>query len=165
MPYDVPLRVVQAGIDHQHSGFISAGILTIRQVALSATLYEGSRCLEIEVETRPPVQQGLTATTRSSAGDLPLLTWLSLEASVRTTQVPARPVGRVIIQDGAMVGVSAQVSPVGRWLWEILPEHVDLVEQVRSHNPASPLVFGLEIGPIREQHPYRTHVAFGNGLK
>lgn len=69
--------------------------------------------------------------------------WLKLDATIKK----GRQVGNVNIDEREILPIDA-ISKKGTWLWELLPEDIEMVENSRKDNPKNPLWFYIEITGI-----------------
>lgn len=99
MATDVTLYLVNPG-DQSFSSQV-VGSLTIRGIKFSGQVYEGQRCLNVDVETHPPAQH---LTWNDGKVERPVgLAWLQLFASLWTRMNPRSEVGTIhIIDSGAL---------------------------------------------------------------
>jgi len=148
MTTDAMLYLVEPG--NQQYSSKAAGTFSIRQVQFSGQTYESQRCLDITVESHP-LAQPLSVTSGNQ--QLPVsFSWLQLEAHIWTQSNPRREIGTIHIEQSGMLPLGSSRSGPANWLWELLPEDVELAESSHSHQANSPFHFKLEIKGIAKMH-------------
>lgn len=122
------------------------GQISIRGVSSTGQTYNGQRCLDLEVEALP-LSQRLTI-RRGDVSTPVTVWWLQLSVELRTNRIPQRTIGRVRIDDAGMLPLAGARSGPARWLWELLPEDVEMVEAAREAQPAVPIHFQVDVDGI-----------------
>ncbi len=148
MTTDVTLRLVNPGSQQDDTTVV--GYLSIRDVQFSGQTYESQSCLDLNVESHP-----LAVPLHIEKGNskLPIfLSWLQLEAHIWTQSSPRHEIGTVHIEQKGMLPFGATREGPANWLWEILPEDVELVESTHSHQANSPFRFMCEVKGIAKVH-------------
>jgi hypothetical protein len=144
MTTDATLYLVNPGSQEYSSQ--AAGSLSIRGVQSSGQTVESQRCLDMQVESHPPSQ---LLTMKEGNRDVPVtFSWLRLEAHVWTRSTPRREIGSVHIDQQGMLPLGTSRNGPANWLWELLPEDVELAEGTHSHQANTPFFFTLEISGI-----------------
>ena len=144
MSADVSLYLGQPGAQDRMAPCV--GQFVVRGVSSSGQTNQGQKCLDLEVEALPPQQQ-LTANRNNVTTPL-TVSWLQLAVALHTSQIPQRRIGRVLIDDAGMLPLGASRSGPIRWLWEVLPEDVEMVEAARAVQPAAPIYFQVDVRGI-----------------
>jgi hypothetical protein len=141
---EVTLYLVKPG--EQMNSFHAVGRFVIRDIAFSGQLYGPQRCLDIEVESLPPSQ---VCKMPVGSEERPVaFTWLQLTAEIWTWNAPRHRIGQIHIDQKGMLPIGPSRSERSRWLWELRPEDVELVELNRSNQANAQLIFQLEITGI-----------------
>ena len=144
MTADVSLYLGQPGAQNRMATCV--GQIVVRGVGASGQTHQGQKCLDLEVEALPPSQQ---LTIDRNHVQTPLTVgWLQLDVELRTNRIPQRRIGRVLIDDAGMLPLGAVRSGPTRWLWEVLPEGVEMVEAARAIQPAAPIYFQVDMRGI-----------------
>jgi hypothetical protein len=144
MTTDAYLYVVRPG-DPGYSNE-TVGRYSIRGIEFSGQTLDSQKCLDISVETLPPLQP---VTRKNGDKEIPVaFTWLQLKAEVWTRSTPRHRVGRVHIDQKGMLPLGAARSNPASWLWEVLPQDVEVIEETRSNQPNVPILFQIEISGI-----------------
>jgi len=141
---EVTLYLVKPG--EQMNSFQAVGCFVIRDIEFSGQLYGPQRCLDIEVESLPPSQ---VCKMPVGSEERPVaFTWLQLTAEIWTWNAPRHRIGQIHIDQKGMLPIGPSRSERSRWLWELRPEDVELVELNRSNQANAQLIFQLEITGI-----------------
>jgi len=115
----------------------TVGCFSIRGIEFSGQTIDSQKCLDIGVETHPPLQP---VVAKNGDKEVPVaFTWLQLRAEVWTRSTPRHRVGRVHIDQKGMLPNPAS------WLWEVLPRDVEVIEETRSNQPNAPIYLQIEI--------------------
>ncbi len=125
----------------------AVGSYTIRSIEFTGQTFDSMKCLSIEVEAHGP-QQPLTITDANGQQRPFTISWVQLEVMISTPTMPRRQVGRVHIDEKGMLPLAPSNGQTGRWIWEVRPEDVELVDQARSNQPSAPLYFHVDISGI-----------------
>lgn len=145
MTTDVILYLVEPG--NQQYPSKPAGMLSIREFYFSG---QSQRCLSIKVENRPLTQP---LSIDSGKEKLPVsFSWLQIEAHIWTQSIPRLEIGKIYIEPKAMLPLDNARTNTDKWLWEVLPEDLELVESTHSHQTNSPFGFELEIKGLAKIH-------------
>lgn len=148
MTTDATLYLVNPGSQQYQSQ--AAGTLSIRQIQFSGQTFESQPCLDITVESHPPAQ---LLSVPNGNQQIPItFSWLQLEAHVWTQSNPRREIGKIHIEQNGMLPLASTRAGPANWLWEVLPEDVELAESTHSHQANSPFHFKLESKGIAKMH-------------
>lgn len=144
MTADVLLYLSQPGAQNRMAPCV--GQFVVRGVSSTGQTNQGQKCLDLEVEALPPSQQ---LTIERDQEQTPLtVSWLQLSVELRTNRIPQRTIGRVLIDDTGMLSLGVSRSGPTRWLWEVLPEDVEMVEAARAVQPTAPIYFQVDVRGI-----------------
>ncbi len=144
MSSDVSLWFVEPGTSpgpRQPIGYIS-----IRDIAFTGSEVDSQKALDIEVEAHPG-DQPITI-NRYDKKLSAMISWLSLNAEIRTTQPPRRTIGRVHIDGKGMLPIGPSRRGRARWSWLLFPEDIETVERTRTARPGGPLYFQVTVTGI-----------------
>lgn len=144
MTADISLYLAQPGALNRATSYV--GQFVIRGVSSSGQVHQGQECLDLEVDTLPS-SDPLTITRNNVPTPL-TVSWLQLNVELRTNRVPQRRIGRVHIDDAGMPPLGVSRSSPTRWLWEVLPEDVEMVEGARASEPTTPIHFLVDVRGI-----------------
>lgn len=125
----------------------AVGSYTIRSIEFTGQTFDSMKCLSIEVEAHGQ-QQPLTITDANGQQRSFTISWVQLEVMISAPAIPRRQVGRVHIDEKGMLPLAPSNGQPGRWIWEVRPEDVELVDQARSNQPSAPLYFHVDISGI-----------------
>jgi hypothetical protein len=148
MTTDATLYLVEPGSQQFSSQVV--GSFAIRDIQFTGQVHESQRCLDLSVESHPPAQP-LTFTKGGKAISV-VFSWLQLEAHIWTQSAPRREIGKIHIDQRGMLPLGSNRAGPANWLWEVLPEDVELAESTHSHQANSPFHFQLEVKGIAKAH-------------
>jgi len=121
----------------------TVGCFSIRGIEFTGRTIDSQKCLEIGVETHPPLQPVVFKNGDTEVSVT--FSWLQLEAEVWTRSVPRHRVGQVHIDQKGMLPLGAARSFPSSWLWEVRPEDVEVIEESRPTQPNAPIFLQIEI--------------------